>query len=73
VLDLFDIFEPHNLSNQALQRRNPNFQPNSEIKKLRSYDFQEFIKKFLRLFEQVIQNLGIKFIQKYCIEKMRGK
>jgi hypothetical protein len=39
---------------------------------LRTYELLDFIKKFMRRVEQAINSLGPKFIQKFCIEKMRG-
>jgi hypothetical protein len=39
---------------------------------LRTYELLDFIKKFLRPIEHAINSMGVKFIQKYCIEKMRG-
>ena len=37
---------------------------------LRTYELLEFIKKFLRRVEAAINSIGIKFIHKYCIDKL---
>ena len=40
---------------------------------LRTYELLDFIKKYLRRIENALNHIGIKFIQKYCIEKMGSK
>ena len=37
---------------------------------LRTYELLEFIKKFLRRVEAAINSIGIKFIHKYCVDKL---
>jgi len=40
---------------------------------LRTYELLDFIKKYLRRVETAINQIGIKFIQKYCIDKLGSK
>ena len=40
---------------------------------LRTYELLDFIKKYLRKIENALKQIGINFIQKYCIEKMGSK
>ena len=67
-MDLFDIYQPNNLENPAITGGNKDLHL-----MLRTYELLDFIKKFLRPIEFAITNIGAKFIQKYCIEKMRGE
>ena len=67
-MDLFDIYQPHNLQDPEI---------NKDIKEVhllfRTYELLDFIKKFLRQIENAITQMGSKFIQKYCIEKLRDQ
>ena len=40
---------------------------------MRTYELLDFIKKYLRRVETAINQIGIKFIQKYCIDKLGSK
>jgi hypothetical protein len=68
-MELFDIYQPHNLQEPPSNNK----QEKEKHLMLRTYDLMDFIKKFMRRIELAITTMGAKFIQKYCIEKMRGK
>ena len=86
LLDLFDMYGSHNLESSKPKkvRRNTvaiissknsavDSNSNDENRYMRTYELLSFVHKFLRLVEGAITNLGPKFIQKYCIEKMKGQ
>ena len=78
LLDLFEVYEPINLESKYLkgiERKIKGLPPLQDERHLmlRSYELLDFIKKYLRPIETAINSMGIKFIQKYCIEKMKGQ
>jgi hypothetical protein len=68
LMELFDIYQPHNLENPEITKESKDLHL-----LFRTYELLDFIKKFLRRIENAITQMGAKFIQKYCIEKMRDQ
>ena len=83
LMDLFEIYSLENIQSRDLKslerqkdkqaRKNANDEDPDAHLMLRTYELLDFIKKYLRRVETAINQIGIKFIQKYCIDKLGSK
>ena len=73
LLDLFDMYGQHNLESPKTSGKHVAGDSSEANRYLRTYELLSFVQKYLRLIEGAIKSLGPKFIQKYCIEKMKGR
>lgn len=83
LMDLFEIYSLENIQSRDLKslerqkdkqaRKKANDEDPDAHLMLRTYELLDFIKKYLRRVETAINQIGIKFIHKYCIDKLGSK
>lgn len=83
LMDLFEIYSLENIQSRDLKslerqkdkqaRKKANEGDPDAHLMLRTYELLDFIKKYLRRVETALNQLGIKFIQKYCLDKLGSK